>query len=229
MKRIVLCLLVVVFVSSLEAKSRVYLYGDGSMGVEDSVMIGWGDGLNAYLSKGIMLQNEAKEGLSLKAFLESDGEKKLSELPAKSIVFFQFGANDLNDGNPEQYSTLDSFVRQYQTLIKVALDNRLQVVLCTPLAQPYYREGVLIDRLGGYDDAVRRLAKYYYLPLLDMEMLTRSWWASMSEADVATYAAISLSDDAFLLTEIGAQEVAKMAAEAVKLIKHGKVGKIIKK
>lgn len=229
MKRIVLCLLVVVFVSSLEAKSRVYLYGDGSMGVEDSVMIGWGDGLNVYLSKGIMLQNEAKEGLSLKAFLESDGEKKLSELPAKSIVFFQFGANDLNDGNPEQYSTLDSFVRQYQTLIKVALDNRLQVVLCTPLAQPYYREGVLIDRLGGYDDAVRRLAKYYYLPLLDMEMLTRSWWASMSEADVATYAAISLSDDAFLLTETGAQEVAKMAAEAIKLIKHGKVGKIIKK
>ena len=229
MKRIVLCLLVVVFVSSLEAKSRVYLYGDGSMGVEDPVMIGWGDGLNAYLSKGIMLQNEAKEGLSLKAFLESDGEKKLSELPAKSIVFFQFGANDLNDGNPEQYSTLDSFVRQYQTLIKVALDNRLQVVLCTPLAQPYYREGVLIDRLGGYDDAVRRLAKYYYLPLLDMEMLTRSWWASMSEADVATYAAISLSDDAFLLTETGAQEVAKMAAEAIKLIKHGKVGKIIKK
>jgi lysophospholipase L1-like esterase len=229
MKRIVLCLLVVVFVSSLEAKSRVYLYGDGSMGVEDPVMIGWGDGLNAYLSKGIMLQNEAKEGLSLKAFLESDGEKKLSELPAKSIVFFQFGANDLNDGNPEQYSTLDSFVRQYQTLIKVALDNRLQVVLCTPLAQPYYREGVLIDRLGGYDDAVRRLAKYYYLPLLDMEMLTRSWWASMSEADVATYAAISLSVDAFLLTETGAQEVAKMAAEAIKLIKHGKVGKIIKK
>jgi lysophospholipase L1-like esterase len=199
------------------------------MGVEDSVMIGWRDGLNAYLSKGIMLQNEAKEGLSLKAFLESDGEKKLSELPAKSIVFFQFGANDLNDGNPEQYSTLDSFVRQYQTLIKVALDNRLQVVLCTPLAQPYYREGVLIDRLGGYDDAVRRLAKYYYLPLLDMEMLTRSWWASMSEADVATYAAISLSDDAFLLTETGTQEVAKMAAEAIKLIKHGKVGKIIKK
>ena len=231
MKRIVLLCLVLMGLSVTSvAKSRVYLLGDGSMGVEnDSAVVGWGDALSEHLVKDVMLQNEAQEGLSLKAFLESDGEQKISELPAKSILFLQFGGNDLNDSNPDQYSTLDSFVSQYKQLIKLALDNKLQVVLCTPIAQPYYREGLLVDRLGGYDDAVRRLAQYYHLPLLDLETLTRAWWSSLSEADATAYIAGSKANEAVVLTESGAREVAKMAADAIKLLKSSKVAKIIKK
>ena len=82
------------------AKSRVYLLGDGSMAVAaDSAIMGWGEALNEYLAQGVTLQNEAKEGMSLKIFLENGGEEKISELPAKSIVFLQFGGNDLIDTN----------------------------------------------------------------------------------------------------------------------------------
>lgn len=231
MKRGVLfCLVLMCCSMASVAKSRVYLLGDGSMAVAaDSAIMGWGEALNEYLSQGVTLQNEAKEGMSLKTFLENGGEEKISELPAKSIVFLQFGGNDLNDTNLEQYSSLDLFVRRYSSLIKKAINEKLQVVLCTPLARPYYHEGRWIDRLGGYDDAVRRLAKLYHLPLLDLEEQTREWWMSMSEVEVSIYYIDSVENEAFLLTEEGAKKVAEMAANMMRNQKDSKIKKLIKK
>ena len=231
MKRGVLfCLVLMCCSMASVAKSRVYLLGDGSMAVEaDSAIMGWGEALNEYLAQGVTLQNEAKEGMSLKIFLENAGEEKISELPAKSIVFLQFGGNDLIDTNLEQYSSLDLFVRRYNSLIKKAINEKLQVVLCTPLARPYYHEGRWIDRLGGYDDAVRRLAKLYHLPLLDLEEQTREWWMSMSEVEASIYYFDSVENEAFLLTEDGAKKVAEMAANMMRNQKDSKIKKLIKK
>lgn len=231
MKRGVLfCLVLMCCSMASVAKSRVYLLGDGSMAVAaDSAIMGWGEALNEYLAQGVTLQNEAKEGMSLKIFLENGGEEKISELPAKSIVFLQFGGNDLIDTNLEQYSSLDLFVRRYNSLIKKAINEKLQVVLCTPLARPYYHEGRWIDRLGGYDDAVRRLAKLYHLPLLDLEEQTREWWMSMSEVEASIYYFDSVENEAFLLTEEGAKKVAEMAANMMRNQKDSKIKKLIKK
>ena len=231
MKRGVLfCLVLMCCSMASVAKSRVYLLGDGSMAVAaDSAIMGWGEALNEYLAQGVTLQNEAKEGMSLKIFLENGGEEKISELPAKSIVFLQFGGNDLIDTNLEQYSSLDLFVRRYNSLIKKAINEKLQVVLCTPLARPYYHEGRWIDRLGGYDDAVRRLAKLYHLPLLDLEEQTREWWMSMSEVEASIYCIDSVENEAFLLTEDGAKKVAEMAANMMRNQKDSKIKKLIKK
>lgn len=231
MKRGVLfCLVLMCCSMASVAKSRVYLLGDGSMAVAaDSAIMGWGEALNEYLAQGVTLQNEAKEGMSLKIFLENGGEEKISELPAKSIVFLQFGGNDLIDTNIEQYSSLDLFVRHYNSLIKKAINEKLQVVLCTPLARPYYHEGRWIDRLGGYDDAVRRLAKLYHLPLLDLEEQTREWWMSMSEVEASIYYFDSVENEAFLLTEDGAKKVAEMAANMMRNQKDSKIKKLIKK
>lgn len=231
MKRGVLfCLVLMCCSMASVAKSRVYLLGDSSMAVAaDSAIMGWGEALNEYLAQGVTLQNEAKEGMSLKIFLENGGEEKISELPAKSIVFLQFGGNDLIDTNLEQYSSLDLFVRRYNSLIKKAINEKLQVVLCTPLARPYYHEGRWIDRLGGYDDAVRRLAKLYHLPLLDLEEQTREWWMSMSEVEASIYYIDSVENEAFLLTEDGAKKVAEMAANMMRNQKDSKIKKLIKK
>lgn len=231
MKRGVLfCLVLMCCSMASVAKSRVYLLGEGSMAVAaDSAIMGWGEALNEYLAQGVTLQNEAKEGMSLKIFLENGGEEKISELPAKSIVFLQFGGNDLIDTNLEQYSSLDLFVRRYNSLIKKAINEKLQVVLCTPLARPYYHEGRWIDRLGGYDDAVRRLAKLYHLPLLDLEEQTREWWMSMSEVEASIYYFDLVENEAFLLTEEGAKKVAEMAANMMRNQKDSKIKKLIKK
>ena len=79
MKRGVLfCLVLMCCSMASVAKSRVYLLGDGSMAVAaDSAIMGWGEALNEYLAQGVTLQNEAKEGMSLKIFLENGKKRPL--------------------------------------------------------------------------------------------------------------------------------------------------------
>lgn len=232
MKRITLLSILASFTLSVcfAAKPNVWLIGDGSMAVaEESYVCGWGEALNEHLAKGVIVHNEAKKGMSLKSFVDNGGVKQLQKLPAKAIVLLQFGGNDLNDLSPEQYSSLDAFVRRFQTIVKTARENKLQLVLCTPLARPYYHEGRWIDRLGGYDDAVRRLAKLYHLPLLDLEAQTREWWMSMSEVEASIYYIDSVENEAFLLTEEGAKKVAEMAANIMRNQKDSKIKKLVKK
>lgn len=232
MKKIILLsiLVCVSFSVCLAAKPNVWLIGDGSMATaSESYVCGWGEALAEHLAKGVVLHNEAKNGMSLKSFVDNDGLKQLEKLPAKAMVIVQFGGNDLNDLSPEQYSTLDAFVRRFHDVVEVAQKNKLQLVLCTPLARPYYHEGRWIDRLGGYDDVVRRMAQYFNLPLLDLEVATREWWMSMPEADASMFYIGSVENEAFLLTEEGAKKVAGMAADAIRQTKGGKVSKIVKK
>jgi lysophospholipase L1-like esterase len=208
----------------------VWLIGDGSMAVaEESYVCGCGEALNEHLAKGVIVHNEAKKGMSLKSFVDNGGVKQLQKLPTKAVVLLQLGGNDLNDLSPEQYSSLDVFVRRFQTIVKTARENKLQLVLCTPLARPYYHEGSWVDRLGGYDDVVRRLAQHLGLPLLDLEVVTREWWMSMSEVEASMYYIASVENEAFLLTEEGAKKVAEMAADVMRSQRGSKIKKIVKK
>ena len=232
MKRITL-LSILACISSLvclAAKPNVWMIGDGTMAVaEESYVCGWGEALNEHLAKGVLVHNEAKKGMSLKSFVDNGGVEQLQKLPKKAIVLLQFGGNDLNDLSPEQYSSLDAFVRRFQTILTAARENKLQLVLCTPLARPYYHEGRWVDRLGGYDDVIRRLAQHLNLPLLDLELVTREWWMSMSEEEASMYYITSVENEAFLLTEEGAKKVAEMAAEAMRSQKGSIVKKIVNK
>lgn len=232
MKRITSVLMFACFSLSVAfaAKPQVWLIGDGTMAAaEASYVLGWGEALKNHLAKGVVLHNEAKNGMSLKSFMDNGGLKQLEKLPDKAMVFLQFGGNDLNDLSPEQYSTLDAFARRFRVLIDATQEKKLQLVLCTPVARPYYYEGRWIDRLGGYDDAIRRLAQHYELPLIDLEILTREWWMSMSEDEASMFYIKAVENEAFLLTEDGAKAIAKMAADAIKHQKGSKVSKIVKK
>lgn len=228
MKRLILCLTVLSIISVLEAKPRVFLYGDASVANSlDSLTGGWGEVLADYMAEKVLLQNNAQPATSLKMFIDNDGVKQISDLPSKSVVILQFGNNDLNELNKNHYSTLDDFIRQMDELMKAALKNKLHVVLCTPLACPYYFEGRLIDRLGGYDDAVRRVAEYYKVSLIDLQNLTHNWLLSIPEEQVQMYFAEADENNAILLTKDGASEVAKMVRDA--MLKDKKLAKLIRK
>ena len=131
-----------------------------------------------------------------------------------------------------QYTQLDAFARRLHEIIKLAREHRVNVVLCTPLAQPYYQEGELIDRLGGYAEAIRRVATYNHIPLMDLEAASKTWLQGMTEEQVAAYYVTldpeQLVNDEYQLTEAGANEVARMAKEAIERGKSKKLKKILK-
>ena len=76
MKKIILLsiLVCVSFSVCLAAKPNVWLIGDGSMATaSESFVRGWGEALSEHLAKGVVLHNEAKNGMSLKSFVQRFG------------------------------------------------------------------------------------------------------------------------------------------------------------
>ena len=240
MKKVFLVMTLVVFCASIsvtaQSRRNLWFVGDGTMAayVADSTEArGWVQMLEQYLSPKVKLANDAQLGLSAKVFMDNQGMKQLAKQSARTILFLQLGTNDLKDNDQAKYSAPDAFIRRIQEIISTAYKNKVNVVLCTPLAQPYYKDGVLIDRLGSYGDMVRHLAAYNHIGLLDLEQATSEWLKGMTEEEAAQYY-VTLDKDAlvegeFQLNEKGAEVVAGMARDAIMNINSKKLQKILKK
>ena len=240
MKKVFLVMTLVVFCASIsvtaQSRRNLWFVGDGTMAayVADSTEArGWVQMLEQYLSPKVKLANDAQLGLSAKVFMDNQGMKQLAKQSARTILFLQLGTNDLKDYDQAKYSAPDAFIRRVQEIISTAYKNKVNVVLCTPLAQPYYKDGVLIDRLGSYGDMVRHLAAHNRIGLLDLEQATSEWLKGMTEEEAAQYY-VTLDKDAlmegeFQLNEKGADVVATMARDAILNINSKKLQKILKK
>jgi lysophospholipase L1-like esterase len=219
----------------VKAQSRVWMVGDGSMAtyVADSTEArGWGQMLEQSLQPKVAVVNDAKLGMSAKVFMDEDGMKQLGELRAKTIMLLQLGANDLKEYNPQQYSAPEAFIRRLQEIVSLALKNKIHIVLCTPLSLPYYKDGELIDRFGGYADIVRHVAMYNHLTLLDLEQASREWLGGMTQEEASQYFlsvdASEVLDAEYLLNEKGATVVAGLVRDAILNTKDKKLQKLLK-
>ena len=141
--------------------------------------------------------------------------------------------NDLKEYSQAQYSAPDAFIRRVQEIIAAAYKNKVNVLLCTPLAQPYYKEGVLIDRLGSYTEMIRHIAAYNHIGLLDLEQTTREWLQGMTEQEAAKYYVTldenALANGEYQLNEEGATVVAGIVRDAIVNTNSKKLKKILKK
>ena len=223
---------------SIPAAARprtLWMVGDGSMAQypDSAEARGWVQLLENEWSKKVVVVNDAQVGLTTRSFMDNGGMRTLEKKPGRTIMFIQFGTNDLKEYIPAQHSSLEALQRRIHEIIVLARKNRVNVVLCTPLAQPYYHEGQLIDRLGGYAEAIRRSATYDYVALLDFEKMTREWLQGMTAEEAAAYFVTidpaQLTEGEFQLNEAGATEVAKMAKQAILEVKSKKLKKVLKK
>lgn len=217
MKKIVFLLLGALLVGTLSASAiqRVYLVGDESMVIPaDSNHYSWGQALADQFAEKVEVNNHAVAGLSVKSFMTNRGLQWLGELPKKSIVLLQVGRHDLNMSDTTNYATHEAFTKRLREVATRCEKGKITLVLCTPLSVPYYKDSVLVDNLGGYDDAIRNVAAYYHLPLLDMSAATWEWLAGMdAQALKSNYAE---ENAPYSLTEAGAQTVAEMAVNIMK-------------
>ena len=237
MKKLFLMMSAMLFLSiTAAARPRtLWMVGDGAMAqYSDSTgACGWVQAMESEWSKRVQVVNDAQVGWSARLFMDNDGLTTLEKKPGRTIMFIQFGTNDLKENMLDQYSSIEALHRRLHEIISLARKNRINVVLCTPLAQPYYHEGELVDRLGGYAEAIRRSAAYDYVALLDFEKVTREWLLGMTPEEAAAYYVSidpSLSENGeFQLNAEGAAEVAKMAKQLILEVPSKKLKKILKK
>lgn len=217
-------------------QTKLMLIGDGTMAdctaVSDSEVRGWGQMLSPYLSDDVVVVNVAAEGMSAKTVLSGNClDSLLSTLSKRDIVLIQLGQNDLREDRFEQYSSVEDLSHRLAKIVDVAKDKKLRVFLCTPLAQPFYRDGLLIDRLGSYPEASRRVAGQKEVPLLDLEAMTKEWLTQIGEDGAYMYY-VNLDTHhtptgEYLLNEAGAMHVCQMVVSAIRGLNDKKLNKLI--
>ena len=227
--------LLLISITAAARPRTLWMVGDGTMAqYPDSVeACGWVQALENEWSKKVIVVNDAQVGLSTRTFMDNNGRITLEKKPARTIMFIQVGTNDLKETSVAQYSAIDALHRRLHEIIVLARKHRVNVVLCTPLAQPYYHNGELVDRLGGYAEAIRRSTVHDHVALVDLEKVTREWLLSMTPEEAAKYYVTinptQLENGEFQLNKEGAAEVAKMAKQAILEVQSKKLKKVFKK
>lgn len=218
-----------------DKRPTLVMLGDGTManaGAESDVR-GWGQLFPVYLSD-MEVVNAAQTGMSVRRVTAEPCvlDSLLMPFGKKDILLIQFGQNDLHETNYVQYSPVDAFIQRLSVVITAAEEKKMRVILCTPLAEPFYMDGKLIDRLGAYPEAIRRLAAQKQLPLVDMEAVTRAWLTEIGEESaMGYYADLDVHHSPkgeYLLNEEGAKAVSKMAEEQLKGLNLKYLSKVLK-
>jgi lysophospholipase L1-like esterase len=135
----------------------------------------WGQLLPAFFEGGkVAIANYAESGETLKAFQrERRTEKLLSLAKAGDYLFIEFAHNDQKPGG----NHLDPFTSYSDTLrswIRVARTHGMQPVLVTSMhRRSFDSSGHIVNTLGDYPEAVRRVAREQGVPLIDLNAMSR--------------------------------------------------------
>jgi len=134
----------------------------------------WGQMLPTFFKQGVAISNHAESGESLKSFIgERRLQKILETIKAGDYLFIQFAHNDQKPGP----SHVDPFTTYQQTL-KLYVDearirNAIPVFVTSMHRRKFDDQGHIVNTLGDYPEAMRRLAKKENVPLIDLNVMSK--------------------------------------------------------
>lgn len=215
--------------------TTVYIVGDSTAciyGNDDDYAVpraGWGMYLDKYLNKNAEVVDLALAGRSSKSFTQEENYQKLKDnLKAGDILLIQFGHNDAKNKSEEDLAsrytdpegdvdTEGSFKNSlYNNYVKLAEEKGATPVLITPISRRKFKDGVVTDSHGKYDDAVRELAEEKNIEMIDATALTEDLYNKVGEETAEVFHAVyndtSKGYDNTHLSHYGAMVVSALIA-----------------
>lgn len=211
---------------------RIFIAGDSTAQTYDSsktVMRGWGQCLQTYLTDKIEVVNKAKAGRSTKSFLdEGRWAEIVGMLDKNDWVMIQFSHNDTSK-KPERHASPIDFRNNLIRFINDVRAKKANPVLVTSIVMRTFQNGNLVDdRLKSYPGIMRQVAREYNVPLLDINQRTRDMILRMGdEASKSLYMWIEPgidpskpdgSKDDTHMRQAGADSVARFVSEEIRAL-----------
>jgi lysophospholipase L1-like esterase len=213
--------------------ATVYMIGDSTMADRPHPVInpyrGWGQLLPSFFDSTVTVHNTAVNGRSTKSFIdEGRWSAVLAQLHAGDYVIIQFGHNDEKREDSTRYTEPNTSYRaNLERFVRETRAKGATPILATSIVRRKFDSaGVLEDTHGAYPVVTREVARALDVPLLDLQQGT-AWLVSAygPERSKLLYAWVApgtntmypkgLQDDTHL-TELGATEVARLAAMALR-------------
>lgn len=243
MRNSIVALFLLFSLISTAQKTTIYGIGDSTMAnkkdPERNPEHGWGQVLQPFFTNDIVFDNRAINGRSTRSFIaEKKWEAVYNSLKKGDYVFIEFGHNDQKIKDSVRYTNPHTAYRY--NLIKFVKEARskgaIPILFTSIVRRDFNKEGVLIDSHGEYPLEVRLVAQEFNVPFIDMqyytELLEQSYGVEGSKklhlhykAGENPYYPNGKEDDTHL-SELGANEVAKIAIAQLKLISNPDLKKL---
>lgn len=228
-KSVFILFILLVTTSCRPDKIKVFIAGDSTAQGYDTtktVMRGWGQILPSFFTDEVEIVNHAKAGRSTKSFREENRwDSIMAEVRKGDWVIIQFGHNDTSS-KPERYSSPEDFRNNIIRFITETRGKDANPLLLTSLVMRTFEDGALIDnRLKVYPGIMRRVAKEYNVPMIDINLKTRDLILVLGEERAKE---LYVPDDDTHTNEAGAREVARMIVEGIKELKLDPISDYVK-
>jgi lysophospholipase L1-like esterase len=235
-KQFIIFIFCLILIIGCKTTTTIYTIGDSTMAnkpnPDKNPERGWVQVLPAYFTPDVIVVNKAVNGRSTRSFInENRWDTVYNALKKGDYVFIQFGHNDQKDQDPKRYTNPHTAYRN--NLIRFVTETRkkgAKPILFTSIVRRNFNEqGVLIDTHGDYPLEVRLVAQEYKVPLIDLQYLTelmeekygiegsKQLHLHFKPGDLEYYP--DGKEDNTHLSDKGANEIARMVIDQIKLLK----------
>jgi lysophospholipase L1-like esterase len=240
---LLLMVLVSTFSAAASAQITVYLAGDSTCAnktLDKRPETGWGEMMQQYFDPAkVRIDNQAQNGRSTKSFIDEGRWQAIVEkLKKGDYVFVEFGHNDEKKDNPAVYASPEAYKENLRRFIGETRAKGATPVLMTPVSRRKFEKDLLVKTHGEYPDAVKQVGKDQNAAVIDMESKSAEVLSRYgNEGSTKLFLQLKPGEnpnypkgveDNTHFSPLGAEEMAKLAAEGIRENKLG-LRKLLKK
>ena len=215
-------------IEKVDDQVTVYLAGNSTVvDQDDEPWCSWGQMITRFFKPGVAIADHAESGLSLGSFLSSHRlDKVLSIIKPGDYLFIEFGHNDQKEKGPND-GAYKSYTDRFKLFVnKIREKNAIPVIVTSTSRRAFNDSNKVINTLGDYPDAARKVAKELNVPLIDLNAMSAKFYGALgnegSKKAFVWYPANSFSNQPKELADnthfnsYGAYELAKCVIEGIK-------------
>lgn len=216
----------------VEDQITVFLAGNSTVvNQEDEPWASWGQMIPRFFKPGVSFANHAESGLTLGSFIGSKRLKKvMSIIKPGDYLFVEFGHNDQKDKGPDA-GAYKSYTQRLKTFVAETKKKGAIPVIVTSTSRRSFQNGKIVNSLGDFPEAARKVAAAENVALIDLNALTTTLFNALGEEPskkafvhypANTYPGQDkpLADNTHFNT-YGAYEISKCVVEGIKAAKLG--------
>jgi len=170
-------------ITPVDDQITVFLAGNSTVvNQDDEPWASWGQMIPYFFKPGVAIANHAESGLTLGSFIGSNRlEKILSVMKKGDYLFIEFGHNDqkdkgANDGAYKSYTdNLKFFVSSCRA------KGGKPIIVTSTARRSFNNEREVVETLGDFPDAARKVAAELNVPLIDLNKETKIFYKALGE------------------------------------------------
>jgi lysophospholipase L1-like esterase len=174
----------------------------------------WGQMLTRFFKPEIAIANHGESGESLKSFI---GEQRLAKLMSVirpgDYLLIQMGHNDQKERG-EGVGAFTTYKADLERFVAEARGHGATPLLVTSMNRMTFdADGKIVNSLGDYPEAVRRVAREQDVPLIDLNAMSKVLYEAVGQRDARKLFA---GNDTTHHSDYGSYELARCVVEGIR-------------